>query len=120
MFKIITNRKLSWFTDTISKLHGIIEQCNRTIKRQHETINHLTASIESQELIIRYLTNENNLRKRYPFALTIEADTEQVIEDIQSLIKDIQGLITATEPEASKEQDITSLRDEKGRFKKKE
>lgn len=60
MIKIISNSKLSWFTDTITKLHGIIEQCNRIIKRQHETINHLTASIESQEQVIRDLSNENH------------------------------------------------------------
>lgn len=111
MLKLISNHRLSWFSDTITKLHGIIEQNNRLIKRQAETINHLTASIESQEQVIRELLDENHLRKRYPFVLTMQADTEQII-------KDIKDLIIATEPEASKEQNNTSLRDEKGRFKK--
>lgn len=110
MIKIISNSKLSWFFDTITKLHGIIEQNNRTIKRQAETINHLIASAEQQEQIIRQQADEVYHLKTPPYMLAVEVDTEELISGIKRAIQ--------KSVETVSDIDKTPLRDDQGRFLK--
>ena len=112
MFKIITNRKLSWFTDTITKLHGIIERDDRTIKKQYEVISHLITSTEQQEQIIRKQAEEIYGLKNPPYVLTVAIDTEYLINNVKIMLQETMETISTI--------DKTPLRDEKGRFKKKE
>lgn len=111
MFKIISNSKLSWFFDTITKLHGIIEQNNRLIKRQAETINHLIASAEQQEQIIRQQADEVHRLKTPPYMLTVEVDREELINGIKRAIQESVETVSDT--------DKTPNRDSKGMFAKK-
>lgn len=113
MFKIISKRKLSWHTDTITKLHGIIEQLSNTANKQAETIKAYQLTINQQEQIIKRHVEENRRLKQPKIIGTIKVDANQAINEIKELIHKFktEELIASANIRA---------RDEKGRFKKKE